>query len=787
MIGALIATTSCGEEPFAGPRHTAPARASFSVAPAFSAIPTGGPTIVLARIRGVLIGAGRDSTVVESSFAGDTAVLAFEVNFTGESATFTLDLTGFDANGVAVFHGRQQITVKPGDNPPLPGPQLTYSGPDAGLQVLHVSPDSLQLNAGATSTLNVSGVGPNSQSISSLRVGWTSTNPAIATVDSNGTVHAGQSQGWAYIVARTATNVADSALIAVHAPVATVLVAPSALTLARGQAGSVGAELRDAGGHLIDDRVATWSTSDSTVATVSAQGVIQAVKIGIATITATAEGKTGTAAVTVVSPIDHIELSSLTLTFSSLHATQTLTARLVPRTGASVAGLSPSFSSSSAAVASIDASGVATALANGSATITVTADGVTATAPVTVKQIAVSVTISPKSGGVTALGNSRTFMATAADSLGNPLTGAQITWTSSNPHVGSVSFGVVTGLAVGSANITAAAGAKSDVATFTVIQVPRLLSVSADKSQITVGDSATLSATLADANGNPMGPTQATFTSSTPSVASVTAGGRVVGLAAGTAQFVGTAGSITSAITITVALAPPTPGGDLIVFNDIKMFDDVTGAPHAGNVQLYRNLVDYAAIGPRARQNTVWVHRGKGSSCDVCSPTDGWDIFENTMRGEGYSVYDVSDTASLAAVPSAVKLIVLTTPQKDFTVAEINGLKQFSAEGGRILFVGAWAGLYGDGITVENDFLTSMGAVMRNTGGEVSCLELITNIQPHQVATNTSSGIEVGCPSAMQLGPNDYPLLINAAGQVVGAVAKVNLTPVTLSSDRRIR
>jgi len=51
--------------------------------------------------------------------------------------------------------------------------------------------------------------------------------------------------------------------------------------------------------HGSHGRAITWSSSDPTVATVLATGFVRAVGAGTATITATSEGHSGTAAVTV--------------------------------------------------------------------------------------------------------------------------------------------------------------------------------------------------------------------------------------------------------------------------------------------------------------------------------------------------------------------------------------------------------------------------------------------------------------------------------------------------------
>lgn len=65
-------------------------------------------------------------------------------------------------------------------------------------------------------------------------------------------------------------------------------------------------------------------------------------------------------------------------------------------------------------------------------------------------------------------------------------------------------------------------------------------------------------------------------------------------------------------------------------------------------------------------------------------------------------------------------VIFLWNPRQTFTNAEINVFKKFASEGGRVVFVGEWQG-YHDAITLENDFLSKMGAVMTNTSQAVDC------------------------------------------------------------------
>jgi hypothetical protein len=86
---------------------------------------------------------------------------------------------------------------------------------------------------------------------------------------------------------------------AAPAPVATVTVSPASASLAVGATQPVSAVLKDANGNVLTGRSVTWATSNAPVATVSGSGLVSALLVGTATLTATSEGRSGTAAVTV--------------------------------------------------------------------------------------------------------------------------------------------------------------------------------------------------------------------------------------------------------------------------------------------------------------------------------------------------------------------------------------------------------------------------------------------------------------------------------------------------------
>src|ERR1043166_6859086 len=86
-----------------------------------------------------------------------------------------------------------------------------------------------------------------------------------------------------------------------HVPVATVAVSPRSLVVRVGQTAQLTAVPLDAHGTPLAGRTLTWTSSDSSVATVTA-GRVAGLAPGPATITATSEGRSGATAVTVAAP-----------------------------------------------------------------------------------------------------------------------------------------------------------------------------------------------------------------------------------------------------------------------------------------------------------------------------------------------------------------------------------------------------------------------------------------------------------------------------------------------------
>jgi len=83
-------------------------------------------------------------------------------------------------------------------------------------------------------------------------------------------------------------------------PVASVDVAPTNPALYAGRTAQLAATLKDRAGRALTDRTVVWSSSNSNAVSVTSAGVVTAQIFGSATITATAEGVSGSATVSVL-------------------------------------------------------------------------------------------------------------------------------------------------------------------------------------------------------------------------------------------------------------------------------------------------------------------------------------------------------------------------------------------------------------------------------------------------------------------------------------------------------
>ncbi len=302
----------------------------------------------------------------------------------------------------------------------------------------------------------------------------------------------------------------------------------------------------------------TWTSSDTSVATVSNSGVVSGVKAGTATITATSQenGKTATCVVTVNDPIVHVTGVTLNKNSTTIDVgkTEFLEATVTPN---NVTNKNVTWSSSDTSIATV-IDGVVTGVKAGTATITVrTVDGnKTATCLIKVNNPVVHVTgVSLEFTDVSIeVGATWHFTATISP---NNATNKNVTWSSSDETVATISDdGIATGLKEGTTwiTVTTVDGQKSTNCLLTVRpKTIAVTGVSLNKSTTTieVGKTETLVATVTPENATNK---SVTWTSSDTSVATVSSSGVVTGVKAGTATITvkTTSGNKTATCTVTV-------------------------------------------------------------------------------------------------------------------------------------------------------------------------------------------------------------------------------------------
>jgi uncharacterized protein YjdB len=133
-------------------------------------------------------------------------------------------------------------------------------------------------------------------------VAWASDHPTIFTVDPTSGLITGVSPGDGVLRATSGTIAGAAPVRVLPAPVATVTVTPSSDSKPPGSTLLLTATPHDAAGNVLTGREVRWTTSSTAVAAVDQNGIVTAGTAGEATITATSEGKSGTATVYVPAP-----------------------------------------------------------------------------------------------------------------------------------------------------------------------------------------------------------------------------------------------------------------------------------------------------------------------------------------------------------------------------------------------------------------------------------------------------------------------------------------------------
>jgi Bacterial Ig-like domain (group 2) len=168
-------------------------------------------------------------------------------------------------------------------------------GPDETVASVTITPGSAAVAPTETVQLIATPRNSSGDALAGHPITWSSANGSVATVSEAGLV-TGIAEGEATVTASTEGK-SGQVTIKVEVPVA-VEVAPSSGIILDGETTQLTATVKDAAGTPMS-RTVSWTSSSSQVASVSSTGTVKGNAPGIATITASAGGKLGSASIAV--------------------------------------------------------------------------------------------------------------------------------------------------------------------------------------------------------------------------------------------------------------------------------------------------------------------------------------------------------------------------------------------------------------------------------------------------------------------------------------------------------
>ena len=408
----------------------------------------------------------------------------------------------------------------------------------------------------------------------------------------------------------------------------------------------------------------TYSSSAPEVATVTSGGTVTILKAGTTTITATQDvsGNYTTGSVTaslVVSPIAP-NIGTLTVPAKNFgDASFNLTAPTSNSDGAFT------YSSSAPSVATVTSGGRVTVVGAGTTTITATQD---ASGNYTTGSVTGSLVVSPIAPNIGTLTPPAKNFGDASFNLTAPTSNSDgaFTYTSSTPSVATVtSGGRVTVVGAGTTTITATQDASGNYTTGSVTGSLVVSPIAPNIGTLTVP-----AKNFGDASFNLTAPTSNsdgafTYSSSAPSVATVTSGGRVTILKAGTTTITATQDAsgnyITGSVTASLVISPIAPNIDTLTV-PAKNFGDAS----------------FNLTAPTSNSDGAFTY--SSSAPGVATVTSGGRV---TVVGAGTTTITATQdasgnyttgsvTGSLVVSPIAPNIGVLTPPAKNFGDASFN-------------------------------------------------------------------------------------------------------------------
>jgi len=351
----------------------------------------------------------------------------------------------------------------------LPGGELGDDPTeDAGAVVsVVVSPATTSIGAGQSVQLKATPRNYLNDPLSGLQIGWTSSNPAIATVGATGLVQA-MASGTATLTA-IVDGVVGTAQVTVTAPATPTCDCTVKIHTPSGTVTSPRKRVRVTARAerfffstiVLSPQSITWSSSDPAVAIIAAKGTsgddawadVEGIAPGGVEITATHTDKRASVYVRVTSdPVVSVTIAPTPISLvlgKSVQLTATVLNELNQPLTRPV-----TWASSDPALFTVSATGLLTGVKGGSGSVMATSETVRSTAAVTVTVPVSAVVVTPSPATVVAGG--RILIAAALrDAAGTALAGRPVAWTTGSAAVATiVPDGVLTGVAPGTTTVS---------------------------------------------------------------------------------------------------------------------------------------------------------------------------------------------------------------------------------------------------------------------------------------------------------------------------------------------
>ncbi|MBI3790327.1 MAG: Ig-like domain-containing protein, partial [Gemmatimonadetes bacterium] len=630
---------------------------------------------------------------------------------------------------------------------------------------------------------------------------WASSANSIATVNSSGLVTA-VAPGTATISASFGGKAGTAVVTVGNAPDTVRFTSIDTTLTSVGDSYQPGILLKDAAGNALSTSTVSWGTTDTAVAKVTNQptvpaGLITAIGVGTARITATSGAATGANdTLRVRSILVVVRNDPFTVTLNRTDDTLTAKTRTLQYTavvknqrGAIIPGAGTTqvaWTSSDPTRATVDASGLVTAVDTGNVTITATtttagATARTASAALRITNDAASVIVTPGSFSISGAVRTRQLAAVATNQLGATINNPVITWSSSAPSVATVSnSGLVTGVANGTATITATVNGVSGASTVTVLAgtaSPSTSTIATNATSVTANGSAaaTITVQLKDANGNNItsgsdvvvinttfgsispvsggnGTYTASLTSGTPGTATLTAtvNGAAITTASPTVTFVpgpATALSSTIAVSSTSGVAD---GSTITITVQAKDAQGNNRAVAGDNVVISRTGVGTIAA-PSGQTNASGVYTTTISSTATGSATITATINGNTIiTGNPVITYAPGAAAKLAVVtqPAGAASGIAFTTQPAVQVLDANNNLVATSTAAITVSIASGGGTLGGTATVNavNGTASFSGLSISGTAGARTLGFAASGLTG---TTSASFTLGVGTPAAL--------------------------------------